>query len=243
MTSLSHRSSDAASSWMLAASACIHGICILAIIIFSGSIHKPQTPPVEPITRVKLVEPSPGPPVLEKIPTSVAREPEPSPPEEPVRLVEHTEPSEHIQAVVTAKAVERPAESIPVVKRKKRMRQVKAPIPPEKKPEKKAEKKPEKKPVEPVKKKEDPSEILAKKIAALREEVERKRSDAVATRSQAKTGAFAYRWRGRNRRKAQMRSTNNCSSGSRQCERELTRNGRYLRRTVIRIVSPWSAFK
>ncbi len=63
MTSLAPRPSDAASSWMLATSACIHGICILAIIVFSGSFHNPQTRPAERITRVILKNPPPGPPV------------------------------------------------------------------------------------------------------------------------------------------------------------------------------------
>jgi len=186
MSSLAPRASDAASSWMLATSACIHGVCILAIIIFSGSFHKPPTPSAELITRVKLVEPAPGPPVVEKIPSSPAREPEPSFQEEQVLLVAQKEPPEKPHAEVTGKSAEKPAESIPVVKRKKPPRHVKAPKVPDTKPDKKAEKKPEKKPLEPVKKKENPDELLAKKIAALREEVERKRSDAVARRPQPK---------------------------------------------------------
>ncbi len=93
--------------------------------------------------------------------------------------------------MVTGKSVKKPVESIPVAKRKKRMRHVKAPKPPAKKPEKKAEKKPAKKPVEAVKKKENPDEFLAKKIAALREEVERKRSDAVAKRPKPERSSVA----------------------------------------------------
>jgi TonB family protein len=175
MTSLAPRSSDAASSWMLATSACIHGICILAIVISSGSFRKPQTPPTEPVARVKLVEPAAGPPVLEKVQPSLASEPAPAPAEEPVQLVEPIESPPKTQAVVTGKSAEPVADSIKVAKRKKRMRHVKAPEAPEKPSDKRAEKPAD----EPVKKKEDPDEFLAKRLAALRKEVETKKTDAV----------------------------------------------------------------
>jgi periplasmic protein TonB len=179
MRSLSTRSSDAASSWMLATSACIHGICILAIVVFSGSFHKPQSPPAEIVTRVKLVEPAPGPPVLDKVLLGIPQETGSPRPEEAVQLTEPVESPARTPAMVAGKTAEIPAESIKVVKRKKPMRHVKAPKPPEKPPEKA--------PPEPAKKKENPDEFLAKRIADLRKGIETKKSDAVDPRPTPKT--------------------------------------------------------
>lgn len=177
MSTITFRSSDAASARMLALSACIHGICILALIAVAGSFHKPKPQQEEAITRVHLEAPPASPPKTEIMQPEIVTEPEP-PAENTVQVVEQAKPEDKKHAEIVTK-VEKPAEqSIPVKKRKKRMKEVKAPKPPEKKPEKKAEAKPDKKRTEPPKKKETPDEILAKRFAELRKEVAHKKSDA-----------------------------------------------------------------
>jgi TonB family protein len=188
MSTIPVRSSDAASSRMLAVSACIHGICILALIVVSGSFHKPKTPGPQEIVRVTLKPTAPSPPLPEKAQQDQSVVSEPPLSDNQVELVEAPKPTEKKQAEVKAESLNAPKESIPEKKRKRPIKTVKAPKPPEKKPEKPVAKKPDKKPSEPVKKKEDADDYLKKQIAELAKGVEKKRSDAVAPRPQAGSG-------------------------------------------------------
>lgn len=186
MSTISARPSDAASSRMLALSACIHGICILALIICSASFHKAKPLQPQAITRVRIETPPASPPKTELFQPETVTEPTPVA-ENQVQEAEKAKPDETKQAEVVAKTEKAATKSIPLKKRKKPMRTVKAPKPPEKKPEKKAEAKPDKKkPPEPKKKKEDPDAYLAKRFADLRKEVENKKSDAVAQKPKPK---------------------------------------------------------
>jgi colicin import membrane protein len=165
MISSFYRSSDAASPWMIVLSACFHGFFVLAMIILATVVPNPPKPPEEAITRVKLVEPVPGPSVVEKLSQSPAGEGEPLLQEDLALQEVRQETSPEPRSIVEGQSLKVAAESIAVRKRKKPMRRVEKPKSPEKKPE------------ESVAKKEDPSAALEKKLAALRKEVADKKAD------------------------------------------------------------------
>jgi colicin import membrane protein len=165
MSSLVSTSSESASPRMIAVSACLHGLFVLAIILVSWYVAKPPKPPEEPILRAKLVQASPEPSAPDKLPENLAG-PSNSEPVEPVAQVERSgETPQEVRAVLEERTLSAPAESIHVAKRKKQMRRVEKPKPPAKKPE------------TPVAKKEDPSAFLEKRLADLRKQVEAKSGD------------------------------------------------------------------
>jgi TonB family protein len=171
MNRLVYRSSDAATPWMIMLSACVHGFLVLTILIVSTTIPKPAKVPDEPIMQARLVEAPPGPPVLEKVPQSPPGEGDILPQEVATQTEAPVEtPHNAARAVVQEETVAAPSESIRITKRIKPPRRVENP------------KTPEKKTKDVVRKKEDPSAILEKRIAALAKEVANRRSDATESR-------------------------------------------------------------
>ena len=153
---------DSASPRMVALSLCIHGIVILAIIIFAYSSPRFQKLGQGDVSRVKIVESVSASPVVEKL-----RSAPPSQKEIPVAVENTPAISENSRQKVTMSALTAPpSDAIRLAKRKKPPSRVKAPKPPEKKVEQAAQKK------------EDSQTFLDKRLAAIRQEVGKKSRSA-----------------------------------------------------------------
>jgi colicin import membrane protein len=173
MTNSFPRSPTAASPWGLMLSVCLHGLVFLAIITLSFSISKVTKPAEETVSRVTLVAPKADSPVAEQIQAGPTEVPNMVP-----EVLTQTEVPEKIaekpRATLEARAVApRNPDVIAIKKRKKPARRVEVAKEPEKK-------KPQ---PETAKKKEDPQSYLKKQLAAIREKVESKKTDAVPPRS------------------------------------------------------------
>lgn len=179
MTGSFPRSSTAASPWGLLLSVFLHGLAFLAIIIVSFSISKVTKPAEETVSRVKLVGPASYSPAAEQIRPSLSEVPNALPevltqPEVPEKA------GEKPRATLEARAVApHNRDVIAVKKRKKPARRVEAAKEPDKK-------KPQ---PETAKKKEDPRAFLEKRLAAIRQEVESKKTDAAPSRSSQAVGS------------------------------------------------------
>lgn len=161
MIRFSRRLSASATPGMTALSLLIHGMAILAVIIFAYSTPRFQKPGQGSVTRVKIVESVATSPVVEKL-----RVAPPSQKEIPVAVENTPAISENSRQKVTISALTAPpSDTIRLAKRKKPASRVKAPKPPEKKVE------------QATPKKEDSRTFLDKRLAAIRQEVENKRSD------------------------------------------------------------------
>ncbi len=162
MTRFSPRLPDSATPGMTALSLLIHGILILAIIIFAYSSPSFQKPGQGSVSRVKLVESITAPPRMEKLMTA-----RPSQKEIPAAVENTPAISENTREKVAMRAMKvAPSDSIRLARRKKPLRRVEAPKPPEKKAEKATQKK------------EDSQSFLDKRLAAIRHEVENKKSES-----------------------------------------------------------------
>ena len=169
MTPIFARSRDLVPPWILLLSVFLHGILILALVIVSHhAITRKKPSDRMESTRVNLVTEHSAAPAMEKLPDSPMAEVDVAA-SEPTTVAEKTsEPTPAVRQVVEERKAHAPADTIKVTKRKRAMKQVKAAKPPEKKPEKPAEKK----------KPEDPDTILQKKLAAIREKVEKQKEAA-----------------------------------------------------------------
>jgi len=172
MTSFYSRSAAAASPWGLVLSVCLHGLMFLAVISLSISISKVNKPVEESISHVKLVAPQAYSPVVEHIQQGPAEPPNVLPevrtePELPEKVSE--KPRATLEARVVAP---QNRDVITIKKRKKPLRQVEAAKEPDKK-------KPQ---PETAKKKEDPRSFLEKRLAAIRQDVESKKTAAAPPR-------------------------------------------------------------
>jgi colicin import membrane protein len=167
MTSSSPRSPTAASPWGLLLSVSLHGLAFLAIVILSFSVSKVTKPVEDTISRVTLVEAKESAPVAEQMQGSPAETSKVLPevltqPELPGKAEKH-------RATLEARTVaSQSRDVIRIKKRKKPARRVEAAKEPDKK-------KPQ---PETAKKKEDSQSYLKKRLAALRQEVENKKTDA-----------------------------------------------------------------
>jgi TonB family protein len=159
MTRIFARSWDLVPPWILLISVFLHGIFILALVIVSyQAVTRKKPPDREVSTRVNLVaHSSAAPPAMEKLPEIPMTEADIAASEPPTVAEKTAEPTPAAREVVEEHKVRAPAETIRVAKRKRPMKQVKAAKPPEKKPE-------------------DPDAILQKRLAALREKVEKRKA-------------------------------------------------------------------
>jgi colicin import membrane protein len=179
MTSFYSRSSAAASPWGLVLSVCLHGLMFLAVISLSISISKVNKPVEETISRVKLVAPQAYSPVVEHIQQDPVEAPNVLPevrtePELPEKV------SEKPRATLDAKVVApQKQDVIAIKKRKKPLRRVET------------VKEPDKKKAQPetAKKKEDPRAFLEKRLAAIRQDVESKKTDAAPPQPPQSSGS------------------------------------------------------
>jgi len=167
---------------MVAVSALLHGLLILALVWFSWAAHSQPRPLREVVTRVTLVGPAPGPLVAEKLQRGPVREAEQALPEP--RAIseiprEHAEPDRKL--VRPKAAASPPVDRIPLVKRKRPPQRVEVTKKVEEKPT------PPKTEVKPAKKKEDPQELLEQRLAALRRQVASRKADAAS-----RTGGGEY---------------------------------------------------
>ncbi len=172
MISSYSRSPASASPWGLLLSVSLHGLVFLAVIILSVSISKVTKPAEEIISHVKLVAPKAYSPVVEQI----EHRPTEAPKEIPEVLTE-TSPLEKVsekpRATLEARAVASQNRDVIAVKKRKRpLRRVEAANEPDKK-------KPQ---PETAKKKEDPQSFLEKRLAAIRQDVDNKKTDAAPPR-------------------------------------------------------------
>jgi len=170
---------------MLAISVALHGLVILAVIV-SVTLAGRTNPSNEVVTSVKLVEAPAGSMLVEKAPQGPARL-EASPlSEELEQTHEVPEAAEPVRHTVHAAAAGSPEKAvIPLKKRKKPLQRVEAPKQPEKKKEPEA-----------PKKKESPENLLEKRLASIRKDIETRKSDASAKASaaaQGKTGVQGSR--------------------------------------------------
>jgi len=152
---------DSATPRMMALSLLLHGTLILAIIIFAYCAPRFQKPGQGSVSRVRIVESVATSPVVEKLRAAPSSQKEiPAAVENPAAI------SENSRQKVTMTALKAPpADTIRLAKRKKQPSRVKAPKPQEKKVEQAAQKK------------EDSQTFLDKRLAAIRQEVENKKSD------------------------------------------------------------------
>jgi len=179
MTSSYSRSPAAASPWGLLLSVSLHGLVFLAVISLSLSISKVNKPVEESISRVKLVAPQAYSPVVEHIQQGPAEAPNVLPevrtePELPDKVTE--KPHATLEARVVAP---QNRDFITIKKRKKPLRRVEAAKEPDK----------EKAQPETAKKKEDPRSFLEKRLAAIRQDVESKKTDAAPPRPSQSSGS------------------------------------------------------
>jgi TonB family protein len=176
MIRFSRRLPDSATPGMTALSLLIHGVVILALVVFAYSSPRFQKPGQGSVSRVKIVESVAASPVVEKLRTAP-----PSQKEVPVAVENTPAISENSRQKVTMSALTAPpSDTIRLAKRKKPPSRVKAPKPQEKKVEQAAQKK------------EDSQSFLDKRLAAIRQEVENKKSDppdSSDTAGREKTGA------------------------------------------------------
>lgn len=178
MTGLSSRPFDAASPWMIAMSVAFHSALLVVIVVVSSAALRPHKRSEEVISHVKLVQPTVGTMVAEKLQPATDTKAE-----SPV-LEENVAPRE------TAKAPESPRETIrprsatappkdliPLAKRKSPPKRLAAPKEEPKKEE------PKSKPAEPKSEKakpakpESPQSFLEKRMAAIRKDLENKKRD------------------------------------------------------------------
>jgi TonB family protein len=179
MTSCYSRSPAAASRWGLLLSLLLHGFFFLAVIGMSFSISRVSKPPEESISRVKLVDARSKPPVVEHI----EQDPVEAPSVLPTETQTLAQPSEKVPersrpTVETRKVASQNRDVITVKKRKRPLRRVETANEP-------AAKKPQ---AETAKNKEDSRSFLEKRLAAIRQEVESKKTDAIPPQS-TKRGA------------------------------------------------------
>jgi colicin import membrane protein len=167
---------DSAAPRMIALSLLLHGTLILAIIVLAYSAPRFQKTGRGSVSRVRIVESVAAPPVAQKL-----RAAPPSQEQIPVAAENRAAASENSRQIVAASALKAaPKDSIRLAKRKKPPRRVKAPKPQEKKVEQAKQKK------------EDSQAFLDKRLAAIRQEVENKKSgpsDSGAATGHEETGA------------------------------------------------------
>jgi len=170
MTRIFDRSRDLVPPWILLISVFLHGVLILALVIVSHQVVTKKKPPENSVTKVQLVtHASSAPPTMEKLPETSMTEADIVASGPPTMAEKIPEPTPAAREVVAERKIREPADTIKMAKRKRPMKQVKAAKPPEKKPEEPAKKKPE-----------DPDAILQKRLAALREKVEKRKAAAQA---------------------------------------------------------------
>jgi colicin import membrane protein len=160
------RSPDSTSPKMMALSLFLHGIAILALIIFAYSAPRFQKPGQESVSRVRIVESVSPPRKVEKLRATTSNQ------KEIPAAVENTRVAfeETRQEVAMRTLTESPVNSIHLTKRKKPPRRVDPPKPPEKKPE------------QAIQKKEDTQSFLNERLASIRREVESKKKDVADLR-------------------------------------------------------------
>jgi TonB family protein len=152
---------DSTTPRMVALSILLHGTLLLAVILFAYSSPRFQKTGQGSVSRVKIVESVSAPPVMEKL-----RKASPSQKEIPVAVENTPAISQNSRQEGTANAVKAaPTDNIRLAKRKKEPRRVQVPKPQEKKVEQASQKK------------EDSQAFLDKRLAAIRQEIENKKSD------------------------------------------------------------------
>jgi periplasmic protein TonB len=163
MTPLHDSSRDAASFWMIAASLLLHALFISLAVVVSYWTFVPPHKPVEVSMPVRIVH-EPGLPDAEKIEHVSAPADEPPPLEHSVEPEPGFKAVESIRETIDHTEVRKaPKEAITLSKRKRQPLKVEPPKEPPK--------------AEAKKKEEDPAAFLEKRMAALRKEVEKKKSD------------------------------------------------------------------
>lgn len=155
---------------MLLVSLCLHGLLLGAAVSLYPLLTHSRKPMEIGVSRVKLVAPKIGPSVAEKLPeTAVVTQPHTIDQSQ----VASRDPNQAPEAVRPKVVREAAQESIPLKKRQRQLARVEAPK--IKKPAQIEEKQ--------RKKKEDPQVLLERRLASLRDEVEKKKTDASQPRA------------------------------------------------------------
>ncbi|MBM4328252.1 MAG: TonB family protein [Deltaproteobacteria bacterium] len=185
MTDFPLRSARSISPWMLMVSAILHGVALAALIhMYASSRTKPITIRGD-VTHVKLVESQQTEPATQKASQGPTRESHiPPPPEIEPMQPPLPEPAKPREAIHRASVTTVPEKEIKLKKRKKPPQRVEQAEPkPKKKPEDEAGKKP--------KQKETPEEILRKRLAEIRQDVDQKRAARPPTPPADASGAMS----------------------------------------------------
>lgn len=175
MTTPAFRSAHAATPAMTALSAGLHGLLILVLIVWSIWPQSARKPIQTEFTRVTLVESQPGAPALEALDLPADKHDSP-PGREDLSEVKREQRAVALEVVQPAASPRESTAAIPLKKRKRAAQRL-----PE--PERKAAKKQEEKP---TKKQEDPAELVEKRLAALKKDVEGKKKTFSSAASQGK---------------------------------------------------------
>jgi TonB family protein len=163
------RKTKAASPWMLAASIALHGLIILALVVFSATLFKSDKPVKPKVIPAVLVPLPPGPPVAEKLQPSAPEKPQNVPEQQIAKSQVHETVEAPARKTVRSKTMKTASSTkIPVRKRKRKLKRV------SKAPKTEPKKKIARKPI-------DLEEHLAKKLKAIKDRLQknqRRSSDA-----------------------------------------------------------------
>jgi len=163
---------DSASPRMMALSVLFHGIVVLALIIFAYSSPRLQKTGQAGISQVKLVESVARAPVVEKLRAAPSTQKEMPATEENAPAISDSRREKVAMSTLRATS----NDSIRLARRKKPLRRVEVPKSPEKKPE------------QTTQKKEDSQAFLDKRLAALRQDVESKKSEPAESKDTVTRG-------------------------------------------------------
>ncbi len=161
---------DTASTSMLVSSMLLHLSAIVCVILFSGSLMKNKKIDPETVTHIKLVDSAPGPSALDQIVTAPTSESRIPTEEEFMEAPVLSDITDQKRETLNPKAIAQP-EIIKANKRKRTAKKLETPEKSETKP------KPPKTKAE-AKKKEDPKDFLEKRLAAIRKDIQDKKSGA-----------------------------------------------------------------
>lgn len=213
MITLDSRFQSGCSLWMLMISAGFHGLLILAVILLSPALKTWKKPLELGVSNVKLVEAKNVFPLIEKIDHAPPKDIS-MPPQEIARTTPKIKDSKIARKTVRPLSIAPPKQKIiPLKKRKRALRRVQAPAP-------------EKSAKEP-RKKEAPASFLEKRLAAIREEVQKRKKEGSSSHIAQET------------RDSQARHQGNVGRGNALVDEDLVR---WLNVVRGRINSHWSLF-
>lgn len=178
MISLSSRTFDSASPWMIVISVLFHGLVAVAVVVVSSAALKARKPPEEIVRHVKLIEPAAGTLVAEKLQPPPQETVEVLPSAEPAIPPEPAKSSEPERETIQVNSMAPPSqELIPMAKRRSPPKRLAAPKEEPKKEEPKPKTADEKKEKAKPAPKESPESFLQKRLAAIRKNLENKKQE------------------------------------------------------------------